>query len=177
MKRLRMLNWSYIFEAVFFCAMVSFAVPVSAAPVFQVRLVVAEGPQNEPPKEAERMVLVATNSATGQAYGDVLWVSKTVVINQNDLQTTKVVPSTPLTTNVPGAPEIDLTFTSEGRKRFAEVTRHSIDKRLAIIIDGHVVSAPVIRTEISGGKAIITGDFGQSKAVELSNKINRALKK
>src|SRR5207302_2383447 len=118
-------NWSYILVAVLFWAMVSSAGPVSGAPIFTVRLVVAEGPQNEPPKEAERMVLVVTNSATGQPYEDILWVSKAVVIDQNDLQTTKVATSTPLSSNVSGAPEIDVTFTPEGRKRFAEVTRHS----------------------------------------------------
>jgi preprotein translocase subunit SecD len=177
MKNLRALNWSYILVAAFFCATRSFAGPVSAAPVFQMRLVVADGPQSEPPKESERMVLVVTNSATGQPYRDILWVSKTVVIDERDLQATRVATSTQLTSNVPGAPEIDVTFTPEGRKRFAEVTRHSIDKRLAIIVDSQVVSAPVIKTEIPGGKAVISGDFSQSEAVELSNKINRALKK
>lgn len=178
MKCLRTLNLSYMLVVALFCAMVSLAGRVSGAPVFQIRLVVAEGPQSEPPKEAERMVLVVTNSSTGQGYGDILWVSKTVVIDQNDVQATRVATSTPLTGNhPPGAPEIDVTFTPEGRKRFAEVTRHSIDKRLAIIIDGQVVSAPVIKTEIPGGKSIISGNFTQSEVVELCNKINRALKK
>jgi preprotein translocase subunit SecD len=178
MKRLRTLNWSSMLVAIFYCALVSFAGQVTAAPVFQMRLVVGEGAQSEHPKNAERMVLVVTNSSTGQSYGDILWVSKAVAIDQNDLQATRVATSSSLNSNnAPGSAEIDVTFTPEGRKRFAEVTRHSIDKRLAIIIEGQVVSSPVIRTEIPGGKAIISGNFSQSEAVELSNKINRLLKK
>jgi preprotein translocase subunit SecD len=136
------------------------------------RLVVAEGPQSEPPKDAEQLALMVTNSATGQTYGNVFWVSKTVLIDQNDLQTTTVVES-----SVPDKPQIDVTFTPEGTKRFAEVSRQSINKRLAIMIDGQIVSAPVIRSEIPGGKAMISGSFTWNEARQLSNKINQALKK
>jgi len=141
------------------------------------RSVVAKGPQNPPPKGAEKMDLTVTNSATGKSYGEILWIGKEVLIHQNDLQEAKVVTNTPAMSNVPGKPVIEITFTPEGRKRFAEVTRQNIDKRLAIIVEGRIVSAPVIRSEISGGKGIISGNFTHSEAVELSNKINQALKK
>ena len=74
-------------------------------------------------------------------------------------------------------PEIVFELSAAGQKRFAEVTRQHIGKRLAIILDGRVWSAPVIRSEIAGEKGQISGNFTQEQAKELSNKINRALKK
>jgi preprotein translocase subunit SecD len=42
-------------------------------------------------------------------------------------------------------------------------------------LDGHVYSAPVIRSEITGGKAQITGSFTEQEATELAAKINEAV--
>lgn len=177
MKNVRPLKWGMFLASGFLSAMVAVGGPGSAGPVFQMRLIVAQGPQGAKPENAERMSLVVTNSATGRTHADTLWVSKEILIDQSDLQMTTVVTTTPATSNVPGRPEIDVTFTPKGRKRFAEVTRQSINKRLAIIIDGQIVSAPVIKSEIPGGTAVISGSFTQSEALELSDKINQALKK
>lgn len=177
MKNLRALTSNGVLVSIFFCAIASLTGPVSAAPVFQMRLVVGEGPQAQFEKNAEPMPLIITNNATGQIHGDILWVSKTVLIDQNDLQTTTVVTGTSSTSKRLGAPEIEVTLTPEGSKRLAEATRHNINKHLAIIIDGRVVSAPVIKSEISGGKAMISGHFSQSEALLLSNRINQVLKK
>ncbi|MBP7275018.1 MAG: protein translocase subunit SecD [Kiritimatiellae bacterium] len=79
-----------------------------------------------------------------------------------------------------GRPKIALQFTSEGRRRFAQVTRdyspqgdknrNSADGRqLAIILDGQLRSAPELRTEISDGRAEITGSFSQIEARQLVN--------
>ncbi len=56
-------------------------------------------------------------------------------------------------------PYVDMNFNAEGAKKFAEVTGANVGKRLAIILDGKVHSAPVIKSRISGGKAIIEGSF------------------
>lgn len=157
--------------------MAAVAGPAPAVPVFQIRLVVAEGPESTPPKDAEKMILMVTNSAAGLTGRQFFWVEKTVLMDQDDLQSARVVTSSPSTSNVPGRPEIEVTFTPKGRKRFAEVTRHNINKRLAILINGRIISAPVIRSEISGGTALISGNFTEAEASELSNKINQALKR
>lgn len=175
-KIFHLLKWTYVLLPVLLYAMMSFAAPTPVAPVFQMRLVVAQGPQSAPPKDAESINLMVTNSSTGQVHGEILWIGKQVLIDQSDLQATTVVMSTPAASNVPGRPEIDVTFTPKGSKQFTEVTRHSINKRLAIIIDGQLVSAPVIKSEITGGKAMISGNFTRDEALALSNKINQALK-
>ncbi|MGI6680397.1 MAG: protein translocase subunit SecD [Bdellovibrionota bacterium] len=56
-----------------------------------------------------------------------------------------------------GQPEIALTFTSEGGRTFYRITSNNVGKRLAIILDNVVYSAPVIRDAIAGGRASISG--------------------
>lgn len=117
------------------------------------------------------MNLREVNSATGRTGPEVLYVERNILLDQNDLEPTRVV-----TSKSSGQPVIDVRFTEQGRQRFAEITRQNIDRRLAIIIDGEVYSAPIIRTEITGGKAEISGNFTQGEAEALSRRINAALK-
>lgn len=65
-------------------------------------------------------------------------------------------------------PFIGLEFKPEGAEIFAQVTRENIGRQLAIILDGKVLSAPSIQTEIPGGNAQITGDFTMNKANALA---------
>jgi SecD/SecF fusion protein len=59
-------------------------------------------------------------------------------------------------------------FNSEGAKEFERITRENVKKRLAIILDGVVRSAPVIQERIGGGSARITGNFGPEEAADLA---------
>jgi len=82
-----------------------------------------------------------------------------------------------------GKPEIILQFTSEGRSRFAEVTREiatlgrqtGIPGRLAIVLDGRLYSAPSVRDEIDSESAQITGSFSEREALNLANVLNNPL--
>ena len=56
-------------------------------------------------------------------------------------------------------PVIAFEMTSEGGKIFAEHTRTHIGKVLSLVLDGEVISSPVINTEISNGEGIIEGNF------------------
>ncbi len=58
-----------------------------------------------------------------------------------------------------GLPYVSLEFNPEGSKIFAKVTEANIDRHLAIVLDGVVQSAPVIRSKIPDGRAIIEGNF------------------
>ena len=51
---------------------------------------------------------------------------------------------------------VQLTLTDEGAKKFAEVTEANIGKRLPIVYDGEVISAPTVQSAITGGEAYIT---------------------
>lgn len=65
-------------------------------------------------------------------------------------------------------PFVSLSFDSRGARIFERVTGENIEKRLAIVLDNNVYSAPVIRDKISGGKAQITGSFTMDDAKDLA---------
>ncbi|MFQ5834664.1 MAG: protein translocase subunit SecD [bacterium] len=66
-----------------------------------------------------------------------------------------------------GQPYVALDFNAEGADKFAEITGKHVGERLAIILDDVIKSAPVIKTRITGGKAVIEGNFTIDEANEL----------
>lgn len=69
-------------------------------------------------------------------------------------------------------PQVALKFDSEGTKLFAELTKKNIGKSVAIYLDGQVLSAPTVQTEISNGEAVITGNFTIEEAKSLVKRLN-----
>ncbi len=65
-------------------------------------------------------------------------------------------------------PYVSLSFNSIGAKIFEDVTAKNVKKRLAIVLDGNVYSAPVIQERIAGGNAQITGSFTMEEAKDLA---------
>ncbi len=63
---------------------------------------------------------------------------------------------------------VELQFDKEGAKSFDQLTFQNIGKRLAIVLDGVVHSAPVIRDRIPNGQAQISGNFTAEEAADLS---------
>ena len=69
-------------------------------------------------------------------------------------------------------PEVLLEFNSKGADVFKEITTRDVGKKIAIYIDNILISAPVVREPISGGKAQITGKFTLKEAKELVRNLN-----
>jgi preprotein translocase subunit SecD len=67
-----------------------------------------------------------------------------------------------------GNPTVSLTFNSQGSDDFERITGENVRKRLAIVLDGVVHSAPVIQERIAGGNAQITGNFTIDEARDLA---------
>jgi preprotein translocase subunit SecD len=67
-----------------------------------------------------------------------------------------------------GEPYVSVTFDSVGARVFGEVTEKNVGKSLAIILDGNVHSAPVIRERIPSGQAQISGGFTFEEASDLA---------
>ncbi len=65
-------------------------------------------------------------------------------------------------------PYVTLEFDPRGAKTFDRITAANVKKRLAIILDNNVYSAPVIQERISGGRAQITGIFSLDEARDLA---------
>ncbi len=65
-------------------------------------------------------------------------------------------------------PYVAIDFNSIGAKRFDQITAANVGKRMAIVLDDTVYSAPVIRERISGGSAQISGNFTEQEATDLA---------
>jgi RNA polymerase sigma factor (sigma-70 family) len=138
----------------------------SPAPsVFQFRLVL-----DAPSAKADSMTVVRPG-ADAQA-AQTLYVQRKVLLDQTDLKSASVITNQPA-----GKPWIQITFTDAGAKRLAKVAHQNIGKRLAIIIDGRLYSAPTIRSEIRDGLVEITGNFSEQEANDLVAKINQSVTK
>lgn len=65
-------------------------------------------------------------------------------------------------------PYVSLEFEPQGARIFERITGENVKKRMAIVLDGTVYSAPVIQERIGGGKASITGSFTMEEARDLA---------
>jgi SecD/SecF fusion protein len=70
---------------------------------------------------------------------------------------------------------VQLKFDSEGAKKFGQITEQYKGHRFAIVLDGVIQSAPVIRDAIYGGDAVITGHFTEKEARGLASVLENPL--
>lgn len=75
-------------------------------------------------------------------------------------------------TQVTAAPNVLLQFNADGAALFSSLTEKNIGKRMAIFLDGTLLSDPVIQTAIYGGEATITGNFTADEAKQLAQDLN-----
>lgn len=73
------------------------------------------------------------------------------------------------TTNVP---EVSLTFNSDGRKLFSEITKKHVGDYVGIFLNGILIQSPVVREEIPNGQAVISGGFKLEEAQTLVRNLN-----
>ncbi len=67
---------------------------------------------------------------------------------------------------------VGLKFNEEGDELFAKITRENVGKVLGIFLDGTLIEAPSIREEITGGEAVITGNFTPDQAKQVVRDLN-----
>ena len=71
-----------------------------------------------------------------------------------------------------GSPEVSLQFNDEGDKLFAEITGRNVGQPVAIFLDGYIISAPTVNEKITGGQAVISGQFTIDEAKDLVKRLN-----
>jgi len=64
---------------------------------------------------------------------------------------------------------ISLNMNKEGAVMFGQMTRQAVNREIAIVVDGRVVSAPTVQAEVKNGRVEITGNFTPDEAMYLSN--------
>ncbi|MFH0827114.1 MAG: protein translocase subunit SecD [Candidatus Omnitrophota bacterium] len=65
-------------------------------------------------------------------------------------------------------PVVSLKFNAQGAQAFSDITKNNVGRRLAIVLDGKVQSAPRIKEPIPSGEAVITGRFSIEEAQDLA---------
>ena len=98
------------------------------------------------------------------AEGETLLVGREAVLTGDTLTTAQV----QFDQSRFNAPIVGLRFNAEGAKVFGKVTAENVGRRLAIVLDGKVQSAPRIQEAIPGGEAVITGRFTPQEAADLA---------
>jgi SecD/SecF fusion protein len=75
-----------------------------------------------------------------------------------------------------GEPQIEFEMTTDGAKKFADVTSQNVGHRMAIVLDGELYSAPNINSAIENGNVMISGSFTREAAQSLANVLQNPLK-
>ena len=109
------------------------------------------------------LFLPAQNDVDVMGQPRMYLVKKRVMVSGDTLVDAK--PGVDSRTN---EPIVNFRFDTVGAKRFGQVTQQNVNKPFAIVLDGKVLSAPVIREPILGGSGQISGGFGFAEANDLS---------
>jgi preprotein translocase subunit SecD len=115
------------------------------------------------PEDDEILYQRSQDVQTGRTSKTPLLVKKRAVLTGDTIKTAKVNFGSQR-----GGAYVSLSFDPRGTKIFDRVTAENVKRRLAIVLDGTVYSAPVIQERISGGEAQITGDFTAEQASDLA---------
>jgi len=70
------------------------------------------------------------------------------------------------------SPEVGLEFDDEGAQMFEEITGRNVGKPVAIFLDSYPISIPTVNEKITGGKAVISGNFNIQEAKLLAQRLN-----
>ncbi|MDY6852764.1 MAG: protein translocase subunit SecD, partial [Thermodesulfobacteriota bacterium] len=117
---------------------------------------------NGPPPGTEVLYQIKTDRETGRT-------SKTpFLLRKRTLMTGQYVTDARVAFNQFNEAYVSLNLDSKGARLFERITEAHVKKRLAIVLDGNVYSAPVIQERIGGGRAQISGSFSLEEAKDLA---------
>ena len=75
--------------------------------------------------------------------------------------------------NTNGKPVVSIKFNDEGSKKFEEITGRNVGKPLGMVLDGQFINnPPIVQEKISGGSAVISGNFTLDEAKNLAVQLN-----
>lgn len=119
-------------------------------------------PNDLEPIDNESEIVLFENAPPGQEGGRWYKLNKTPDVTGRDLKFAQV------GFDELGAPNVHLSFNTDGAIKFAQVTGQNVGAQLAIVLDEKVHSAPTIQQRIVGGRAQITGRFTLEEAQNLA---------
>jgi preprotein translocase subunit SecD len=114
--------------------------------------------EDEPAQGLTEMVF----SLTGENF----YLHNEILVDQSNVDSAMV-------TTHNGRPAVELLLTSEGTTKFQMLTGSNIGKRCGMVLNGQLVSAPIIRDTIKVGRAIIVGDFTEAETLLIAQGLNQ----
>jgi hypothetical protein len=111
-----------------------------------------------------RLVIGCTSGPTLPTECEGVFVRSGAALDNDDVEHASVAVN-----ELDGAPQVWVVFTPTGASEFATLTRRLVDRRLAILLDDRLVSAPMVREEIASGRAVIEvgrGSSGEAREAE-----------
>ncbi|HEY9073643.1 MAG TPA: protein translocase subunit SecD, partial [Desulfobaccales bacterium] len=114
------------------------------------------------PAEDQIYIEKSTNRETGRVESKPLLLKKKVLLTGDAVKNASV------RIGDYNEPYVSVEFDHRGATEFAKITGENVKRRLAIILDGVVRSAPVIQERIGGGRASITGSYTPQEASDLA---------
>ncbi|MFC1649355.1 protein translocase subunit SecD [Patescibacteria group bacterium] len=109
---------------------------------------------------------------TAQLVFATLGDEENPAINETELTGSNLKKADVVFDQTSGEPAVSLEFDADGSEKFSNITKENIGKPVAILIDGQLVSAPIVNQQISGGTAQITGGFTVEQADNLAIQLN-----
>ena len=95
--------------------------------------------------------------------GELLKVSKRIVMSGDNL-----IDAQPSIQNQQNQPTVSFSLDRLGAQKFGRATTDNVGKRLAIVLDGKIISAPNINEPITAGNGVISGNFTFQEATDLA---------
>ncbi|SLM27907.1 Protein translocase subunit SecD [Desulfamplus magnetovallimortis] len=118
---------------------------------------------SSPPPGDEILYQIQEDPVTGATSKVPYLIQKRVLLDGSSLTDAKVMIDSQF-----NEPYVSIEFDRKGARIFEQITGENIKKRLAIVLDKTVYSAPVIQDRIAGGQARITGNFTTEEARDLA---------
>lgn len=97
--------------------------------------------------------------------GELFYLHDEVLLDEGDVDSAFVI-------SQEGRPAVELILTSEGARKFGELTEQNVGKRCGMVLHGKLVSAPRIMAPIHVGRAIIVGDFAEEEAQRIAQSLS-----
>jgi len=129
------------------------------------RLTDDRGVNSDPsrPAPAGSLWMPAAEQNSGTGRPSMYLIKKRIMVSGEDL-----VDSQPSFDSQSGQPVVSFRFNTRGAKKFGTATAANVNRPFAIVLDGKVISAPVIREPILGGSGQISGNFTVQEANDLA---------
>ncbi len=116
----------------------------------------------------------ARDASTSASLTQTDEIYKDTELTGSDLKRATATPASGNSSSITssGSYVITLEFTSEGAKKFEDITARNIGRPIAVFLDDELITQPTVEQKITGGTAQISGNFDAQTAKSLSNLLN-----